>query len=487
MAPQDNDVRHVCDGCIGDQVLADEARTEGTLVICSYCGETRNATELEDLGDRINEVLQEHFCLTPNYPADFYDCFLASEGDWERRGDTADIVIANMAELDKQVAEDLRDLLSRLHRYQAVKDGEEDPYGREAQYEEREYDGGEFQADWDFALKKMRSQNRFFGTGVEDVLDRVFGDLSTHKSYEGRPVIREINPGDEGSSIWRARTAESDQELKDMLSSPARGLGPPSTQVARAGRMNSQGIPVFYGAMEKETCVSEVRPTVGSYVILGKFELLRSVRLLDMEVLKEVVVGGSYFEADYAEKRNCAAFLQALAAEMSRPVMPRDEGREYLSTQVVADYLAGNGSPPLDGIIFPSSQIGESGRNIVLFNHARMVQSYELPAGTDVDVSLPPSLGADDGARDIIIFETVSSDVLDDGPHTPDESEPFADPTLRLDIESIEVLEIERVTYGFSSRSVSRHRQTEEERDAFREHVSDAEFYSLLELDLREP
>ena len=57
--------------------------------------------------------------------------------------------------------------------------------------------------------------------------------------------------------------------------------------------MNAQGIPVFYGAMEESTCVSEVRPPVGSYVVLAKFELLRPMRLLDLLTLKDVYVGGT--------------------------------------------------------------------------------------------------------------------------------------------------------------------------------------------------
>src|SRR3546814_18397803 len=69
-------------------------------------------------------------------------------------------------------------------------------------------------------------------------------------------------------------------------------------------------------------------------------------------------------------------FLRALCEKMVAPVMPEHQDRNYLITQVVADYLAMHPRVSIDGIIYPSAQRkdGDSnesnGENGVLFNKA---------------------------------------------------------------------------------------------------------------------
>ena len=91
--------------------------------------------------------------------------------------------------------------------------------------------------------------------------------------------------------------------------------------------------------------------------------------------------------------------------------MPQDEAFEYLTTQVVAEYLANKVTLGIDGIIFGSSQTGGNGRNLVLFSHACGVESHDdLPTGTEVDIYIP-RVNQDDDEYDagISIRETVPS------------------------------------------------------------------------------
>ena len=77
--------------------------------------------------------------------------------------------------------------------------------------------------------------------------------------------------------------------------------------------MNAEGIPVFYGALEDETCVSEVRAPVGSFVVLVKFDLLKPIRVLDLEALSKVYSEYSHFDPNYIEKRNRERFLARIS------------------------------------------------------------------------------------------------------------------------------------------------------------------------------
>ena len=67
--PQDqNHTEFICHGCIGDEYLANEIEEEGVPKQCSCCGETRKAISFCQLADRLHEVFQKHFELTPCEP-----------------------------------------------------------------------------------------------------------------------------------------------------------------------------------------------------------------------------------------------------------------------------------------------------------------------------------------------------------------------------------------------------------------------------------
>ena len=290
--------------------MADEVKEELTPALCSYCGKTVEAITLDALADRIHDVFHEHFRLTPGYPDEIYESLQASEGEWERRGNAVDILVGDMAGLDQGVAGDLTSLLSGRHTYAAAKEGEENPYGLEAMYEEREPFDLAFRLTWAEFRREIRSRSRFLSKDTENMMADIFGDLSALKTYGNRSVILEISPNDQDSFFWRGRTALSSQKLEDILMSPAQELGSPPSQLAKAGRMNPQGISVFYGATERSTCISELRPPVGSSVTIGKFELLRSVNLLDLGALAEAYVDTSYFDPDYALHKGGAPFFE---------------------------------------------------------------------------------------------------------------------------------------------------------------------------------
>lgn len=58
----------------------------------------------------------------------------------------------------------------------------------------------------------------------------------------------------------------------------------------------------------------------------------------------------------------------------------------YLPTQAIADFLATDTVTPLDGIIFPSVQVGDGKQNVALFHKASLVGTISIPDGTETDV-----------------------------------------------------------------------------------------------------
>jgi hypothetical protein len=247
--------------------------------------------------------------------------------------------------------------------------------------------------------------------------------------------------------------------------------------------MNAAGISVFYGAMEADTCIAEARAPVGSFVVLGPFELARTVRILDLDVLTRVVTDESWFDPGFTVRSNRAAFLRHLVQEIGRPIMPRDEEFEYLPTQAVSEYLASCVEPKLDGILFHSAQTAGEGRNIVLFNHAAGVEPYALPEGTKTEVQMGWA-SEDDEDDSITVWEEVTSPKAVDGDKPARAVASFADVlalaspsdspektddqflgyvTLRLDVDKIEVFRIRAVKYDKIHCRVSRHRHSTDE------------------------
>ena len=445
--------QYVCHACIDDTVLSKQVEEEGAQTECSYCHTTRAAFTLADLSNRIHQVLEEHFEPLPE--DDVREQLRQGSKDIES-------VIEEVAGPEQGIAADVREyLLNRLAQTNNVAGGAQNPYNPGILYVEREADTSDLHSAWWGFKEEIRSHARFFGATTVATLDRIFKNLASLRTICGKPVIREIKPGARDSSFWRARIAHSVPEMNSILDLNflSSQLGPPPSDKATAGRMNAEGIPVFYGALEKETCVSEVRAPVGSFVVLVKFDLLNPIRVLDLEALSNVYSNFSHFDPNYIEKRNLESFLKELVGEMSRPVMPHEEDREYIATQKVSEYLASQVEPRLHGIIFSSAQTGGGGCNVVLFNGACSVEAYEPRPGTGLRAAQIPRqpgipLPGTESSKYLLIRTepqraTAEAQRSVEDPTTvdPETQGNHEDSILKLDQDSVEGLIISRVKY----------------------------------------
>lgn len=308
---------------------------------------------------------------------------MSKEGDydWEREGDPVVDIIGFYAVINPKPAEDIREVLEDRHSDKERDEmGEEGPFDKEAHYAERDVDDAESQAGWFQFEKNLKSQARYFSRSAEETLKSIFEGVAEHRTLDDRPMIVEAGPGKEISALYRARVFQSTAKLEEALKRPDIEIGPPPSLAASSGRMNAQGIAVFYGATDPVIAFAEVRPPVGSTVVVGRFELIRPVRLLDVEALRSVNVSGSVFDRAFIGRLERAKFLGWLSRRISMPVMPDDEPFDYLATQAIADFLATETDPALDGLIYPSAQGSQGKLNVVLFHNAARVQELEIPA-----------------------------------------------------------------------------------------------------------
>ncbi len=344
---------------------------------------------INEISGYVDAAFEQHYRCTPMEPSSLeYAMMKESDYHWEREGELATYAIASAAEVEEEVAEDMRRVLEDLHcDIEMAQMGEEARFGAECCYEEKEPDDIEYREKWSNFEANLKSEARFFGTAAEATLDEIFQGLDGHRSPGGNPVIVEGGPGKEIASLYRARVFQGSAMLDEALKRPDLHLGPPPPAEARAGRMNAHGIGVFYGATDPRVATSEVRPPVGSRVVVGEFEIVRKVLLLDVNALRSVFIQGSVFDSEYIYRLERARFLERLRERFVRPVMPNDEPLEYLATQVVADYLASRSTPVLDGILYPSAQGNAEESNMVLFRKASRVAIFGLPDGIEIDAS----------------------------------------------------------------------------------------------------
>lgn len=450
----------ICSGCVNEWFLKTRIETEGLEANCSYCDHEAKTISIEELADRIEQAFEDHYERTPTEPEGLEAAMLTDSESghrWERPGDEVKQAIADAAKVKGEVAKDVVVVLEERHAdRESAKMGVECDFDSDSYYAEKDPGCDEFKQNWDEFERGLKSEARFFSRSAQATLDEIFADLPKLKTAKGETVVVEAGPEAKINFLHRARVfAAEDDKLEEALKFPWKHLGPPPLQAASAGRMNARGISVFYGAIEAATALAEVRPPVGSQVAVAKFMIARPLRLLDVAALKSVTTSGSIFDPKFLRKLQHASFMEILSRRMSRPVMPNEEALEYLATQAVADYLATE--VKLDGIIFPSVQVGHAASNVVLFHHASRVEEIQLPKGTEVfcgtDWHDNEGITSDYYVMEFVTAEPEATKPAEPAPFDLDitpmnqESIDIRPPTLKIDLESVTVHHIKAVEF----------------------------------------
>lgn len=379
----------VCWKCIGDSTLVREIKLNGTTSECSYCAGIRKCLSTNWLTQRVRSVLRWLIRQGDTEPE--FD----SEGDishYEQRGDSLSFWISDVLEVDDETSSIIEAVSDGLQpNFRDITNGEESEFPTDASYVRCKHRPVRAEVRWQRFKSDILHGRRFFNDTAKPFLDWLFSDAETLGSYTlhqgNQKVVRTL---DTGTFFYRARRCDSWSAVQRILKEAESQLGPPPHEVAKAGRMNPAGVPFFYGAFDRTTCVAELRPPVGGKVVSGKFMLNRPLRIFDFVSLDKIYTRGavSYFADNYLDESHRKAFLRRLHATISYPVLPDDEN-EYVVTQVIAEYLLSQFPSELDGVIFHSAQRREEdARNIVIFTGAlsaidfqpSSVQVHELEA-----------------------------------------------------------------------------------------------------------
>lgn len=413
-----------------------------------------------DLANIFEKAFDSHYRCTDTEPSE-WESWLMKEGiqEWDREGDPVVDVICGMGDVSHGVAVDIQRILSnRYFDFESAKIGEELPFSEDSHYAESEPDDSDHRFNWSNFEFSLRTESRFFSQGLRDVLKEIFEVLHDDQ-LKGKRLIRKAGPGASIATLYRARVFELEERLKEALARPDLHVGPPRTASARAGRMNAHGISVFYGSTTARIALGEVRPPVGSIVLVAEFDLLRPVRLLDVKALDSIYAPGSVFDPQTIRRQARTKFLRTLKERMSVPVTPDNERSEYLVTQVITEYLADRADLKLDGLLYPSVQTKERGSNVVLFHRAAKTATMELAEDIQVEVKLELHL-----KEHYSVTEKVSNSHRDSRRRSRLVGECFdhRDTTLRVLPDRLAVHRVKRTSYRTEKIDVERERRVAE-------------------------
>ena len=136
-------------------------------------------------------------------------------------------------------------------------------------------------------------------------------------------------------------------------------LTAPPVEYAKENRMSATGISMFYGALDPDTPVEEIRNyEPGAVIDLGEFILKKELVVIDLFKIPERL---SFWMPQYYLEYK---FLKKFHSEITKPIT-KNPGIEYVPTQIFTEYIRFMSNKHIDGIIYKSSLTGK--KNIVLF------------------------------------------------------------------------------------------------------------------------
>ena len=451
-----NGASRLCHRCVGEKVLKGKIKTMGRMAICSFCRKHLTTISLDQAADIFDRVFEQNFVRTEDEPTGMeYTMSKESDYQWERSGEDIVELLQQVGHIEPEVAESIRQLLEDKHfDFDEAAMGQEGDYAPDSRYTDRKVESEEFHSEWRSFEESLKTKSRYFSKRATLTLLTLFNGIHRSTTVGNRPVILTAGPGTRITSLFRARVFQDGGKLVRALERPDLEIGPPPPAAAIAGRMNALGISTFYGATHREVALSEVRPFVGSRVVTAKFDLLRPISLLDLEALSEVSASGSLFDDNHRYQMAKANFLQSLSQKMTAPVLPDAEIFEYLPTQVIAEYLASQVKPELDGILYPSAQTKNGKNNVVLFHESSLVE--QLTTSDDNATFVETEIQTADGPEpEYWVFQRTAPKEEATGVTAPFAAETSQKgslgdgriATLRIDLSSVEVHHIESVVY----------------------------------------
>jgi len=327
--------RLCCENCFDDTFLKDHVKEEGKPGRCDFCRRSsHHCIEPEELHGLFEPVLKLYERIEEFMPLEDLKVW---DGDfiWDKLQEEWGIFS------DKVDRGELLKSIVNIHY-----DKETGPTIFDSFVEiESEYWGDEpnLNEDWRIFCAELIYQNRFFPIKKIDV-----------------QVVKEILPLckqkiDQGTFLYRARISAGNKAF------PLDKMGKPPIEQTKDGRANPKGIPYLYLASDVGTAIAEVRPSIGYYLTVAKFENNLAIEVID---LRNPSIQSPFMYGDrIGEVLEHLSFLELLGHELSKPIKVEESELLYIPSQYLCELIK---SSQYTGVIYKSAI--SKGFNLALFD-----------------------------------------------------------------------------------------------------------------------
>jgi hypothetical protein len=353
---------YVCSDCVEDEFLKDIIRENVCQRECDYCGRrtrSHSAAPVSELMETISDTVYHFY----NDPSDAGIPYESREGGWLIKPIDTREMLEPLLECNEQLFDDIASAF--------VCDGWVKTAGGtwlgEHSHKLMTY-------SWESFVDTVKHKARYFFQ--QSLIDLAEDDeqsyyLQQEQQYNPAyflPMLEELIKKQgllrslpSGIPLFRARKKED--ENFDLNS---KELGAPSSEKAKAGRMNPIGISYLYVAFNKETALKEVQYTSSQQTAIGEFKTKCELQILDLTNLGD---RPSIFDSNRRVELNGLLFLENFVETIKKPIEKNgNEHLEYVPSQVISEYFAvmfRHNGKYLDGIKYPSAV--HNGCNLVLF------------------------------------------------------------------------------------------------------------------------
>jgi hypothetical protein len=165
---------------------------------------------------------------------------------------------------------------------------------------------------------------------------------------------------DKGTVLWRAQLGGTPHKpppitmgaeewgMREILTPHDRDRMTPYSDKAKEGRVNPKGIPCLYTATHPRVALTEMKPTIGSYLTLAEFVTVRELRIVDF--CCERIEIADYDEGPTDDEMD-SMLWEHINDAFAEPVTSTDEVADYAPTQILGELFKCAG---YDGIRYKS-------------------------------------------------------------------------------------------------------------------------------------
>lgn len=204
-------------------------------------------------------------------------------------------------------------------------------------------------SSWEEFSKSLKFEARFFNKSFNEKA------LKRYLPFMQREISRSFQ-------FYRARISENKEGFSESeLMIPPEILRTP-------GRINPKGIGVLYLSSDIHTVLNEIRASARDYVTVGTFESKKKIKVVDISLVASM----SPFDGYYDQSDELAKFalnrrtFKDMSYDIAKPLRRNDGALEYLSTQLVSEYIKSEG---YHGVEFTST-LSKNGKNLAVFDES---------------------------------------------------------------------------------------------------------------------